>query len=67
MSHNSAHRQPRNVRTRPASRPSTPEPDRALIERRAYELYLSRGGAQGDALQDWLEAERELQGARRAA
>ena len=28
------------------------------IRRRAYELYLSRGGANGDDLSDWLEAER---------
>ena len=28
------------------------------IRRRAYELYLSRGGANGDDVSDWLEAER---------
>ncbi len=28
------------------------------VEMKAYELYLQRGGASGDALQDWLEAER---------
>ena len=34
---------------------------REEIERRAYEIYMSRGGcAQGDALADWLQAEREL-------
>lgn len=28
------------------------------IRRRAYELYLSRGGANGHDVSDWLEAER---------
>lgn len=28
------------------------------IRRAAYELYLSRGGMDGDDLSDWLEAER---------
>lgn len=28
------------------------------IRRRAYELYLSRGAAEGNDLSDWLEAER---------
>ncbi|MGA2431294.1 MAG: DUF2934 domain-containing protein [Candidatus Acidiferrum sp.] len=35
---------------------STPE----KIEERAYELYLERGGQDGDDLADWLAAEREL-------
>jgi len=30
------------------------------VERRAYELYLRRGHAPGSALDDWLQAEREL-------
>ncbi len=30
------------------------------IERRAYEIYASRGYAQGDQNADWLEAERQL-------
>lgn len=36
----------------------------AEIERRAYEIYLSRNGAPGDPLADWVQAERELQGAK---
>lgn len=28
---------------------------------RAYELYQARGGSDGQALEDWLAAERELQ------
>ena len=30
------------------------------IERRAYEIYLQRGGEEGRALEDWLIAEKEL-------
>jgi len=30
------------------------------IRRRAYELYASRGYADGQAEQDWIEAEREV-------
>ena len=36
-------------------------PAREDIERRAYELYLARGGAEGCAVEDWQQAERELQ------
>ena len=35
---------------------------RARIERRAYELYVKRGCRQGCALDDWLDAEREVLG-----
>lgn len=31
------------------------------IALRAYELYLQRGGADGHAEEDWLQAEREIQ------
>lgn len=31
------------------------------IERRAYQLYLARGGADGYAVEDWFQAEQELQ------
>jgi DUF2934 family protein len=30
------------------------------VARRAYELYLLRGGAHGHDQDDWLQAEREL-------
>jgi hypothetical protein len=30
------------------------------IRRRAYEIYLERGGQPGGELDDWLQAEREL-------
>jgi len=32
------------------------------IQRRAYELFLARGGWHGADLADWLAAERELKG-----
>lgn len=35
-------------------------PTHEEIAWRAYEIYLERGGAPGDALQDWTRAEREL-------
>ena len=35
-------------------------PERDRIERRAYELYLARGGSQGTPMEDWLTAEREF-------
>ena len=31
------------------------------IARRAYELFLTRGGAEGHDVEDWLEAERQLE------
>jgi hypothetical protein len=36
------------------------EPDRDLVERRAYERYCERGCEDGHDLEDWLAAEREL-------
>jgi hypothetical protein len=35
-------------------------PDRERVAMRAYELYLARGGGDGQAMDDWLIAEREL-------
>ena len=37
---------------------ANPDPER--ISMRAYELYQARGGADGQAVEDWLAAEREL-------
>ena len=37
--------------------------DHVHIAQRAYELYEQRGRQEGRALEDWLEAERELGGA----
>ena len=35
-------------------------PDRDRVAMRAYELYLARGGGDGQAEDDWFTAEREL-------
>ena len=35
-------------------------PTRDDIARRAYEIYLQRGGTHGYDIEDWLKAEREL-------
>ena len=43
--------------------PQRMEPLHATDEQirvRAYEIFRTRGGARGDAIADWLEAEREL-------
>ena len=41
-----------------ADRP--PEPRMSRIARRAHEIYEARGGQHGTALEDWLQAEREV-------
>lgn len=61
---------PREVVTasnRPPRRASQPRsiPD-SEIARRAYDLYLTRGCEDGYDVQDWLQAERELNGSTRA-
>lgn len=38
--------------------------DRKRIAHRAYELYMARGRADGQDLDDWLAAEQELSGER---
>ena len=45
----------------PASRPRTPSAEQQQqIAWRAYDLYVARGYQQGHDLEDWLNAEREL-------
>ena len=39
---------------------SRSEPTTEQIAQRAYEIYQARGGTEGQDLEDWLEAEREL-------
>lgn len=39
---------------------SSSQPTREDIERRAYEIYIERGGTEGCEMEDWLQAEREL-------
>lgn len=38
------------------------EPSEEEIARRAYELYVQRGGEQGKDVEDWARAEKELNG-----
>ena len=38
--------------------PKFPTPEQ--IERRAYELYLERGGEDGHDVEDWLAAQAEI-------
>lgn len=59
--------QPPPLPTPPAQKfhllPLSPcEDPQALIAKRAYELYSERGYRDGSALDDWLEAEREILG-----
>lgn len=37
-------------------------PSEEQIRLRAYELYIERGGGDGNDSDDWLQAERELRG-----
>jgi len=47
--------------TAKAQAPAAPlAPTRDAIAKRAYELYLARGKADGQQLEDWIQAEREL-------
>ena len=46
---------------KPHAAPLSPCEDlQVLIAKRAYELYSERGYRDGSALDDWLDAEREL-------
>ena len=36
------------------------EPTRTEIERRAYQLYLQREKAEGEAVDDWIQAEKDV-------
>ena len=46
----------------PGSAPRTAEsyPTHEEIELRAYQIYVERGGAHGQDVEDWLQAERQL-------
>lgn len=46
----------------PKRRDPSPEPTRDDIARRAYEIYIERGGREGCEMEDWLQAEQELRG-----
>ncbi len=38
-------------------------PNHDEVRRRAYEIYLERGGVPGQELEDWFQAEREIESA----
>ncbi len=42
----------------------SPTPSEDAVRRRAHEIWIARGRAHGNALDDWLAAEREIVGAR---
>lgn len=42
----------------PGRTPARPTEDE--IAARAYDIYLGRGGGEGNSVDDWLQAEREL-------
>jgi hypothetical protein len=42
-------------------------PSREEIERRAYEIYLQRGGTDGSDVADWILAEEELRAASKSS
>jgi DUF2934 family protein len=46
--------------------PRRRDPLTEAIARRAYQLFLERGGEHGHDVEDWLQAERELIEAARA-
>lgn len=51
---------PEAPRLAPAAPAAPPEPRLDRIARRAHEIYEARGGEHGKDLQDWLQAEREI-------
>ena len=53
-------------RRRSDSSPQRRHPITEAIEKRAYELFLARGGENGHDLDDWLQAEQELLDAARS-
>jgi hypothetical protein len=56
-------KQPKTVRIEPVEKPVAVYPTHSEIARRAYAIYQARGGAPGGELDDWLQAERELNAA----
>ena len=45
---------------RTRARKESPEPAYEEIARRAYELFMERGGKPGQEQEDWLQAEKDL-------
>ena len=53
----------RALQKSPAQPAAETLPVEERIRRRAYEIYLQRGGQEGGELDDWLQAEQEILGA----
>ena len=49
------------IRSHPEDASANHTPIWEKISLRAHEIYLERGGLQGNELDDWLQAERELE------
>jgi hypothetical protein len=49
-----------NPRKKASPLPLPGAPPAGEVARRAYELYLARGGAPGHEQEDWFRAEKEL-------
>lgn len=47
-------------KTKKTTAKTTANPTHEQIARRAHEIYVERGCAPGDPMQDWLRAEQEL-------
>lgn len=46
--------------TMPKPRVANHQPTQEEIALRAYQIYLERGGIQGNEFEDWMEAQRQL-------
>jgi hypothetical protein len=46
----------------PVSKAAVVAPSAETIGKRAFELFVARGGMNGNAFEDWVRAERELSG-----
>jgi hypothetical protein len=58
-----------NTADSPVNQRAVPRDDRASdeeIRSRAYDLYLARGGGNGNEVEDWLRAENEFRQRSRA-
>ena len=55
------------VASPPAAESAPERPSAEAITRRAYELFLERGGAHGNDVDDWVRAELELSAAQTEA
>ena len=60
MAQETAAKMGKAVRQEPAKETPRREVTDEEIRQRAHEIYLDRGAAPGFALDDWLQAEREL-------